>query len=72
MGDIFLIIGTMTPRPKAPYSTYGMPARSSTAGLMIFTSLSGASYAINTAVISPTGTPIRIAPNVDSTDATIM
>ena len=57
--------------PSKPYITDGIPARSSTAGFTTFFIALGASSDRNTAVRSPIGTPITIAPRVPNTDVRI-
>ncbi|CCL08646.1 hypothetical protein BN168_650096 [Clostridioides difficile CD002] len=70
--NILCIVGTITARPNTPYNTEGIPAKSSTAGDIIFANLLGATSAINTEVNIPTGTPITSAPSVANIDATII
>ena len=57
--------------PRRPYITDGIPARSSTAGFTTFFIALGASSDMNTAVRSPIGTPITIAPRVPNIDVSI-
>ena len=56
--------GTSTIMPMRPYTTEGMPASRSTAGRTTAATLGGATFAKNTAVIKPMGTPMRMAPAV--------
>ena len=56
--------GTITHKPKKPYTTDGIPARRSTAGFIILYSFSGQNLARYTAVRIPIGTPIITAPAV--------
>ena len=56
--------GTMTTRPKNPYTTEGMPAKSSTPGLSRAATLACANRDRKMAHKSPMGTPIRRAPAV--------
>ena len=60
--------GTSTIIPTKPYTTDGMPASSSTAPRMTLATLGGATLERNSAVNSPTGTPIRMAPAVPYTE----
>ena len=64
--------GTMTTRPKKPYTTEGMPANSSTAGCRTLRVRLLAKNAIYMAVIIPTGTPSNTAPAVTYTLPNIM
>ncbi len=54
--------GTSTSIPTSPYTTDGIPARTSTAGRSTAASLGGASLARNTAHSRPTGAPSKMAP----------
>ena len=58
------ITGTMTTRPKKPYTMDGIPASRSMAGFRNRYSFAGQNFAIKIAQSSPIGTPIRIAPAV--------
>ena len=60
----FRMAGTSTIMPTRPYTTDGMPANSCTAVRITAASFGGATFARNTAVISPTGTPTTMAPAV--------
>ena len=55
-----------------PYNTDGIPAKSSTAGIIILESQFGAISEINIAVSNPIGTPIIKAPNVPYIEAIII
>ena len=57
--------------PKRPYMTEGIPANSSTAGRTMPQSLGGATSAKKTAVITPIGTPIRMARKVPTIEVKI-
>ncbi len=61
----------MTIRPKNPYTTDGIPASSSMAGLMTSFTRGEASSAIYTAVPIESGTAITIEPRVTSRVPTI-
>ena len=50
--------------PTRPYTTEGMPARRLTASSMAILIFLGATFAVNTAVMNPMGTPMTIAPAV--------
>ena len=63
----FLIPGTSTSMPTRPYTTLGMPASRLTADCITAFSFFGASLAIYTLAIKPTGTPSTIAPHVPYT-----
>ncbi|CDB01996.1 unknown [Firmicutes bacterium CAG:145] len=58
------ITGTMTMRPKKPYTIDGMPASRSTTGLKNLYILAGQNHVMNTAQSRATGTPSIMAPPV--------
>ena len=70
--NTFCIHGTITAKPNNPYNTDGIPAKSSTAGIIILDTPFGATSAMNIAVSNPIGTPIIKAPIVPQIDAIII
>ena len=60
----FLMSGTSTIMPTRPYTTDGMPASRSTTTLTAAPILGGATFARNTAIRKPIGTPMTTAPAV--------
>ena len=67
-----LIKGTITTRPKKPYTTDGIPARSSIAGLNSLTITAGAISERKIAVNIPISIPANTEPRVASRDAATM
>ena len=66
------MIGTRTIIPTRPYTTDGIPAKSSTALWITPATPVGAAFAKNMAVKRPIGTPIITAPNVPTIEDRII